>query len=146
MKKIIAGVCAVCVAMMFAGCTLVVQNETQVKAHNALTNLDVDVDGTTSHVSAIDLDNVNIGHDVSFSSILGGETTSPKTTQESGSLIVHIGTANVNSTLLGIPVSLPFSNIADMSTTIEKGTTNTVEFNTTTAQVIFNALAKKKAK
>jgi hypothetical protein len=142
-KRIIAGLCAVCIAMMFAGCTLVVENETQVKAHNSLTDLDVDVGGTTTTVDAIDLVNVAIG-DVTFASIPGGTTTSPKATTRSGGVSIDIAEADVIVMVLGAPVTRKFYDIDPMTTTIEKGTTNTVEFNGTTAGVIFSALAKKK--
>ena len=145
MKTIIAALCAVYAVMMFSGCTIVVENDTQVKAHNSLTNLSVDVGGTTTDVDAIDLINVWIG-DVSFSSIPGGYTTSPKTTKRSGSVTIQIAEADVITTVFGASVSVTFTDIDDMTTDIEKGTTNTVEFNSTTAGVIFSALAKKKAK
>jgi hypothetical protein len=114
-----------------------------VKAHNSLTDLTVNVDGKDSDVDAIDLLDVAIG-DVTFSSIPGGTTTSAKATQRSGSVRIDIGQADVQSTFLGAPVSAIFEDIDPMYTTIEKGTTNTVEFNSTTAGVIFSALAKKK--
>jgi hypothetical protein len=149
-KRIIAGLCAVCVAMMFAGCTVVVQNDTQVKAHNALTDLSVEVDGQPNNVASIDLENVGIGDDVVFSEILGGTTSIAKTTKESGPVIISFGSAwaNVETVVLGTthlnPVQI--TNISTMTTSIVAGTTNTVEFNETTAGVIFSALAKKKTK
>jgi len=149
-KGLIASIGSACVAMMFVGCTVVVQNDTQVKAHNALTDLSVEVDGQPNSVASIDLENVGIGDDVVFSEILGGTTSIAKTTKHSGDVYISFGSAiaNVETVVLGTthlnPVQI--TNITSMKTNLVAGTTNTVEFNETTAGVIFSALAKKKTK
>jgi hypothetical protein len=118
--------------------------ETKIKARNDLTDLTVDVNGSVTDVDAIDLEEVTIG-DVLFSSVPAGTTTSEKSTQQSGAVTISIERANVVVMLLGQSVTMPMDDIDAMVTNIDKGTVNTVEFNETTAGVIFSALAKRKA-
>ena len=133
-------------ALLFAGCQvdIVTPPPTTVKAENDLTNLSIDVQGTTTNVDAIDLANVYIGNDVFFSYVEAGYTTGSKTTHESGKVTIDIDTAIVVTKVLGVAVELPFTNINSMSATIESNTANTVVFDQTSAGVIFSTLAKKK--
>jgi hypothetical protein len=147
MSRKLLRVLAVCAVSLVAGCAVVVTPppQTTVEAENHLTSMSVDVSGTTTTVDGIDLENVAIG-DVSFTSILYGTTSSEKVTNSSGKVDVDIGTAVVWTKVLNQPVSVSFSNISPMSTTITRDILNTVVFDQTTAGVIFSALAKKAAK
>ena len=119
--------------------------QTKVKVKNDLTNLSIDVGGTTTNVNAIDLAGITIG-DVNFSSVDGGTTSDAKTTNSSGTVDVTIDSAYVLTTVLGIPVTLPFAVLTTLSTTITPGITNTVVFDESTATAIIQALGKKKVK
>jgi hypothetical protein len=134
---------------LVAGCTVAVNSPpppplTTIKAENNLSNLSVDVSGTTTSVDGIDLQCVTIG-DVFFASIAYGTTSSEKVTNRAGNVTVTIGTAIVYTTVLGQTVSVDFQNISPMSTSVTPEALNTVVFNHTTAGVIFQALAKKMA-
>lgn len=144
-RRLIALVVPFGVALM-TGCSVTVNGpvETRVRAQNDLTDLSVDVNGSTTAVDAIDLLDVVVG-DVSFALVAGGTTTSSKLTNRSGNVTVVLGEAEVLTSVLGQPVTLSFTDIDPMTTTITTGTTNTVVFDETTAGVIFSALAKKKA-
>ena len=138
---------SLCAVAMVADCTINVTPlaVTTVKAENDLTNLSVDVNGTTTDVTGIDLIYVTIG-DVFFSFVNYGTTTSAKTTDRSGNVAVTMDTAVVYTQVLGQTVSLSFSNISPMSATITPDKENTVIFDQSTAGVIFQALGKKKAR
>jgi hypothetical protein len=112
---------------------------------NDLNSMSVDVNGATTDVDGIDLENVTIG-DVGFSSIPYGTTSSEMVTYTYGGVAVDIGTAVVLTNVLNQTVSVSFSNISPMSTTITRNVVNSVIFDQTTAGVIFSALAKKTAK
>jgi hypothetical protein len=149
MLKKLSGLLALCAFFTVSGCSLWVSTptpppQTTVEAENNLTSMSVDVSGVTTDVNGIDLEDVSIG-DVSYSSILYGTTSSEKVTDRSGNVTVTIGTALVSTQVLNQTVTIPFSNISPMSTTITPETLNTVVFKQTTAGVIFQALAKKKA-
>jgi hypothetical protein len=118
---------------------------TKVKVENDLTGLSIDVGGTTTNVDAIDLAGITIG-DVYFSFVQGGTTSAAKATNSSGTVTVTIDSAYVLTTVLGIPVTLPFAVLTTLSTTITPGTTNTVVFDESTAATIIQALGKKKVK
>jgi hypothetical protein len=139
---------ALCAVSLVTGCAVIVTPppQTTVEAENHLTSMSVDVSGTTTTVDGIDLENVAIGGDVSYSSIPYGTTSSEKITNSYGKVDVDIGTAVVWTKVLNQPVSVSFSNISPMSTTITRDVVNTVVFDQTTAGVIFSALAKKTAK
>jgi hypothetical protein len=146
MSKKILGLLALCAIAVAAGCSVFVSSPTQttVEAENNLNSMSVDVNGTTTNVDGIDLENVTIG-DVFYSSVPYGTTSAEKVTNRSGDVTVTIGTAVVFTQVLNQTVSVTFSNISPMSTTVTPETVNTVVFNQTTAGVIFQALAKKKA-
>lgn len=137
---------ALCAMVLVAGCAVIVSPppaQTVVEAENNLNSMSVDVGGSTTDVDGIDLENVGIG-DVSYASIPYGTTSSQMVTNRSGTVSVDIGTAVVWTKVLNAPVSVSFSNITSMSTTITPETVNTVVFDQTTAGVIFQALAKQK--
>jgi hypothetical protein len=119
--------------------------QTKVEVENDLTNLSVDVAGATTNVTAIDLAGVTVG-DAFFSFVEGGTTSSTQVTGSSGSVTVTIDTAYVWTNVLGVSFEVPLTNIAAMTAQITPGTINTIVFDQTTASVIFNALAKRKAK
>jgi len=133
-------------ALLLASCTVNVLTppSTTVKAENDLTNLKIDVKGTTTNVDGIDLANVYIGNDVFFSYVQAGYTTNAKTTHESGKVTVDIDTAIVITKVLGVPVGVPFTNLSSMQVTIASNITNTVVFDEVSAGVILSGLAKKK--
>ena len=138
---------ALCAAGLAAGCAVLVSApppQTTVEAENNLNSMSVDVGGTTTNVDGIDLENVTIG-DVLFSSVAYGTTSPAKVTNRSGDVTITIGTAVVWTKVLNTPTSVSISNISPMTGTITPEIVNTVVFNQTTANVIFNALAKKKA-
>ena len=143
-KKYFKGI-ALCVAAITVNCTMSVEplRYTTVEATNNLNGMDVDINGTTTNVNGIDLENVQIG-DVSYTSIGYGTTTSQKVTDRAGDVAVIIGTAVVYTNVLNQSVPISFSNISSMSTTITPDVINTVVFNQTTAETIFSALSKKK--
>ena len=145
-KKHILKLAVVCAVSASAGCALIVAvpDPTMVEAENNLNSMSVDVSGITTDVNGIDLEDVVIG-DVLFSLIPYGATTVAKNTNRSGDVTVAIGTAVVFTQVLNQTVSISFSNISPMETTITPNVVNTVVFNQTTAGVIFQALAKKKA-
>ncbi len=118
---------------------------TKVQVENELTNLDVDVNGVTTHVDAIDLEGITVG-DVSFSYVAGGTTSIAKGTASSGSVTVTIDSAYVKTNLLGVPVTVGFAVTSTMSATITPGVINTVVFDETTASSLIQSLAKRKAK
>ena len=145
-NKQILKLAIVCAVSASAGCALIVSvpDQTTIEAENNLNSMSVDVGGTTTDVDGIDLENVTIG-DVFFSLIPYGTTSSEKVTNRSGDVTVAIGTAVVYTKVLTQTVTISFSNITPMTTTITPEVVNTVVFNQTTAGVIFQALAKKKA-
>jgi hypothetical protein len=146
MSKNLLGLLVLGMAVLVSGCAVFItpSTPTTIKAQNSLTAMSVDVGGTTTHVNGIDLVDVTIG-DIVFSSIDYGTTTAAVTTHRSGNVAVDIGTAVVWTTVLGQATSVSFTNISPMSATITAETENTVDFDQSTASVIFQALAKKKA-
>jgi hypothetical protein len=119
--------------------------KTKVQVENDLTNLSVDVGGVTTQVNSIELVGVIVG-DVTFADVPGGTTSAAQTTNLSGTVNVTIDSVYVQTTALGLPVTLGFAVTAQMSATITPGITNTVIFDETTASAIIQSLAKRKAK
>lgn len=123
-------------ALMVAGCDIIVQSPTTVKAENDMTDLLVEIDGVENDVSGIDLYNVEIG-DITWSAIYAGTVTTAEETTSSGSTIISIGsaTATVLVSVLGTLTEqeVDFSDIDDMLTDIATGTVNTVVFDENTA-------------
>jgi hypothetical protein len=117
--------------------------QTTIEAENNLNAMTVDVGGVSTSVNGIDLEGVAIG-DVFYTSIPYGTVSSEKVTNRSGDVTVDIGTAVVLTRVLNQTVSIAFTNISPMVTTITPATLNTVIFDETTAGVIFSAFAKKK--
>ncbi len=139
-RSVIVG--AVCLAFVLSSCTVTVNTiETKVKARNDLVSMTYE----GSDIDAIDLEGVDIG-DVTFATINAGTTTSERTTTRSGTVGIVIDVAYVETYVLGQAMTIPIDNVTGMSTSITKDVVNTVVFNATTAAVIFNELAKKKAK
>jgi hypothetical protein len=134
----------ICAVSILAGCSVSIDTppDTTIKAENDLTNLYIDVMGKTTQVDGIDLANVYIG-DVYFSYVNAGYSTVSKISNSYGQVSVDIDTAIVMTTVLGIDVEIPFTNISTMSTTIESNTSNTVVFDETSAGVILSGIAKK---
>jgi hypothetical protein len=128
-------------SFLFATVTI----RTKVKVENDLTNLSVDVGGTTTNVAEIDLAGITIG-DVVFPFVQGGTISAAEATNSSGTVTVTIDSAYVRTTVLGLPVTLPFAVLTTMNTTITPGITNTVVFDESTAATIIQALGKKKIK
>ena len=147
MSRIFSALVTTCfISGILVSCAVILSpvSPTTIRAENGLTAMSVDVSGTTTEVSGIDLGGVTIG-DVYFSSILYGTTTAAKVTNRAGDVNVTIETADVSTTVLGQIVLVSFNNISPMSTTITPQTENTVVFDQSTAGVIFSALAKRKA-
>jgi hypothetical protein len=120
--------------------------ETKVKVDNRLTYLNnIDVNGSTINVSAIDLVGITAG-DVTFQEVLGGTMSAAKPTSRSGNVTIIIDSVYVHSMILGLPVIFGFTVTNTMTTTITPGVTNTVVFDETTASALIGALAKKAAK
>jgi hypothetical protein len=123
-------------ALMVAGCDIIVQSPTTVKAENDMTDLVVEINGDENDVSGIDLYNVEIG-DITWSAIYAGTVTTAEETTSSGSTIISIGsaTATVLVSVLGnlTEQEVDFSDIDDMLTDIATGTVNTVVFDENTA-------------
>lgn len=117
---------------------------TTVEVENDLYDLSVDVGGITTDVEGIDLEDLFIG-DVSYSLVSYGTISSEKVTYMTGEVDVDIGSAVVYTAVLNQIVSISFSNISTMSTTISRDKTNTVVFDHNTAGTIFQALAKKRS-
>ena len=131
------------IAVLATGCILEVHVEpTTVRAQNDLYNLIVDVNGAESDVIAIDLKAVIIG-DVVYSRINAGDITSTKEIDETGTVNVYIGSAEVTVDEFPIPITYIFEDIDPMETYIDANQLNTVVFDETTAGVIFSVLAKK---
>lgn len=145
MSRKLFGVIALCVISMLESCTVVVTKptETTIKAENDLTSMSVDVNGTTTNIDGIDLIKVTIG-DVYFPYIDYGSTSATQVTNKSGKVTVYIDTAVVSTKVLGKTMFIPFPNISPMSATILTDQLNTVVFDQNTADMIFQALAKKK--
>lgn len=145
MKKMYFKYVALSVAILTVNCAVLVSPPayTSVEATNDLNGMNVDVNGTTTDIDGIDLENVQIG-DVGYSAIAYGTTSEEKVTNSIGDVTVSIGTAVVYTNVLNQSVPISFSNISSMSTTITPNVVNTVVFNKSTAEVIFSALAKKK--
>lgn len=145
MLNYLSGSLALSIVILASSCAVFVNvpEETTVETENNLNSMSVDINGTTTNVDGVDLENVAIG-DVMFSSVAYGTTSAKKVTNSSGEVNVTIGTAVVFTRVLDQTVSVSFSNISPMTTTITPETINTVVFNQTTAGVIFQALGKKK--
>lgn len=145
MKKMYFKYVALSAAILTVNCAVLVSppTYTSVEATNDLNGMNVDVNGTTTDIDGIDLENVQIG-DVGYSAIAYGTTSAEKVTNSIGDVTVSIGTAVVYTNVLNQSVPISFSNISSMSTTITPNVVNTVVFNKSTAEVIFSALAKKK--
>jgi hypothetical protein len=145
MSRKLFGVIALCVISMLESCTVVVTKptETTIKAENDLTSMSVDVNGTTTNIDGIDLIKVTIG-DVIFPYIDYGTTSATQVTNKSGDVTIYIDTAVVSAKFLGSTVYTSFPNITPMSATILPDQLNTVVFDHNTANMIFQALAKKK--
>jgi hypothetical protein len=118
---------------------------TRVEVENDLTDLTVDVAGSPTSVTAIDLAGVTIG-DAYFPFVGAGTTSATQSTGSSGRVDVTIDTAYVWTSVLGVSVEVPLTNIAAMTVTITPGTINTIVFDQTTAGAIFQALGKRKSK
>jgi hypothetical protein len=147
MLKYLSGLAALSIVVLVGGCTLTLAPapETKVQVENSLTNLSIDVNGTTTTVDAIDLQGVYVG-DVYFDYVQGGHTSGAKVTTSSGNVTITIDSAYVWTKVLGVPIKVGFKTTASMSTTITKETTNTVMMDATTASALIGSLAKKMAK
>ena len=150
MKKSFWMIPAAVVVIMTVGCHfwIEVPVETTVRALNDLTDLEVTVNGVTSEVPNIDLDQVIIG-DVVFSYISAGTVTEYREIGQSGTVDVSIGSATAEVALIGIGglvvyQDFTFYDIDPMETDIEEGEDNTVIFDEETAGVVFSALAKRR--
>jgi hypothetical protein len=141
-KKAIKVIGAVLFPLFFIGCsvTVIAPTETKVKAENDLANLTVEIGTSSASGVDINLYSVQIGDDVTFSSILSGTVTNEKVTSQSGTVDIVIGEADV----ISVFGTKTFSNITGMSTYITKDKTNTVVFDSQSASVILNKLAKLK--
>jgi hypothetical protein len=135
---------ALCTTVLMINCAVFIAppEQTSVEVTNNLNGMNVEINGTITHVLGIDLENIQIG-DVYYNSILYGTTSDLKITERLGDVPVIIGTAIVYTDVLNQSVPITFSNISSMSTTITADVINTVVFNQTTAETIFNSLAKK---
>jgi hypothetical protein len=136
---------------LFTGCNIFIQiPETTITARNDLVDLQVTVQGVTSDVDGVKLNNVTIG-DIVFNSIRAGEETNPVATDVSGYVDIDIGSATATVAMVGlggliVRTDYTFEGIDPMETFVDEGEDNTVIFDEQTAGTIFSALAKKKAK
>jgi maltoporin len=136
-----------CIVVLVGGCTLTLAPapETKVQVENSLTNLSVDVNGTTTAVDAIDLQGIYVG-DAYFDYVQGGQTSAAKVTTSSGNVTITIDSAYIWTKVLGVSVKVGFKVTTSMSTTITKETTNTILMDHSTASALIGSLAKKLAK
>ncbi len=134
------------IAVLVGGCTVTVTPppQTTVQVRNSLTNLSIDVNGTTTNVDAIDLQGITVG-DVYFDYVAGGQTSAPKVTDRAGTVTITIDSAYVWTTVLGKPLSVGFAVTVQLSATINSEEANTVIFDQSTASAIIQSLAKRKA-
>jgi hypothetical protein len=149
MFKKLSGLAALCLIVLVSGCTLTLAPapETKVQVENSLTNLSVDVGGTTTAVDAIDLEGVTVGGDAYFSYIAGGNTSSAKVTTSSGNNVtIAFDSAYVWTKVLGVSIKVGFKITTTMTTSITKEVTNTVLMDQSTASALIGSLAKKLAK
>ena len=135
---------ASCVTIIL-GCTAFVAspNKTSINVLNNLGAASIDICGTTTDISGINLAGVIIG-DVYFATVSYGTSTNHKSSKKVGEVAVSIDTAIVETGVLGETVSLRFTDINPMSVNIKGNKKNTIVLDTATARVIFMALAKKR--
>jgi hypothetical protein len=147
MSKKLFGLAALCIVILVGGCTLTVTPppQTTVKVENDLTNLSIDVGGTTTNVDAIDLQGITMG-DLYYDYVQGGQTSATKVTNRSGTETIYIDSAYVWTKVLGQSISVGFKVTVQMSAAITPEVANTVVFDQTTASSIIQSLAKRKAR
>lgn len=115
---------------------------TSVVVENNLTNLSLI--GFPEIVDSIDLAGVSVGN-TSFTSVPAGTTTLPQNLTTLGTAKVTVDSVFVHTTFNNQPTELRYAYTGSLTVAIAQGITDTVVFDSTTANLLVKALSKKRA-